>query len=255
MSTPFFIALRRLAPLAMGLVVAVLAGCASGPQANPRDPLEPLNRGIYQFNDVLDRAVAKPVASAYKEVVPSPIRTGVRNFFHNLEDLWSFVNNTLQLKGEAAGNSIVRFGVNTAFGLGGVLDIASEMGVERRTRDFGTTLGYWGVGPGPYLVLPVLGPSTLRDTAAWSAEAYGDPVNRLDHVPTRNAATVVRLVDKRANLLSATDMLDQVSLDPYSFVRDAYLQRRQSLIGRDTTDLAPPSDERYDDTPPPAAKP
>ncbi|MFZ4623960.1 MAG: MlaA family lipoprotein [Rhodoferax sp.] len=215
-----------------GLLIslAALVGCASGPSANPRDPLEPFNRGVYQFNDSVDRAVLKPVATAYRDVLPSPIRTGVTNFFNNLQDAWSFVNNSLQLKGEAAGNSLVRFGVNSVFGLGGVLDIATEMRIPRQTKDFGHTLGYWGVGPGPYLVLPLLGPSTVRDTAALPVDMQGNLASEIDHVPTRNSVTALKLVNLRAQLLSTTDMRDQVALDPYSFTRDAYLAYRRNAI-------------------------
>jgi phospholipid-binding lipoprotein MlaA len=215
-----------------GLLLLALAitGCASGPNANPRDPLEPFNRGVYQFNDTLDRAVVKPVATAYRDVLPSPVRTGVTNFFNNLQDAWSFVNNTLQLKGEAAGNSLVRFGVNSVFGLGGVLDIATEMQIERHTKDFGETLGYWGVGSGPYLVLPLLGPSTLRDTAALPIDSQGNLISGVEHVPSRNAATALKMVNLRAQLLQASAMLDQVALDPYTFTRDAFLQSRRSDI-------------------------
>ena len=212
------------------LAAAALTGCASGPNANPRDPLEPFNRGVYQFNDALDRAVVKPVATAYRDVLPSPVRTGVTNFFNNLQDVWSAVNNALQLKAEGAGNSLVRFGVNTVFGLGGLIDIASEMRIERHTEDFGQTLGYWGVGPGPYLVLPMLGPSTVRDTAALPIDFQGNLVSQVEHVPTRNSATALKLVNLRSQLLQATDMLDQVALDPYTFTRDAFLQRRRSAV-------------------------
>ena len=220
------------------LFVLLLSGCATGPNANPRDPLEPFNRGVYQFNDTVDRAVVKPVASAYRDVLPSPVRTGVTNFFANLQDAWSFVNNSLQLKGEAAGNSLVRFGVNTFFGLGGVLDIASEMQIERHTEDFGQTLGYWGVGAGPYLVLPLMGPSTVRDTAALPVDAQGNLVSGVSDVSTRNSLTTLNLLNRRARLLDATSMLDQVALDPYTFTRDAFLQRRQN----DVYDGYPPDD-------------
>lgn len=214
----------------MAVSLLVLVGCASGPQANRRDPLEPFNRSVYQFNDAVDRAVVKPVATVYRDVLPSPVRTGVTNFFNNLQDIWSFVNNSLQLKAEAAGNSLFRFGVNTFMGFGGVLDIATEMKIERNTKDFGQTLGYWGVGAGPYLVLPLLGPSTVRDTAALSVDRRGNPVNSMSDVPTRNSLTALSLLDKRAQYLQATDMLDQVALDPYSFTRDAFLQRRRSSV-------------------------
>ena len=221
------------------LILSVLTGCASGPQANPRDPWEPFNRGVYRFNDAVDTAVLKPVATAYRDVLPSPVRQGVNNFFGNLQDAWSFVNNALQFKGEAAMDSFFRFGINTFVGLGGVLDVASEMNIEKHTKDFGHTLGYWGVGPGPYLVLPLLGPSSLRDTAALPVDMQGDIVAGIPDVPTRNTLTVVRVVDTRADLLKATAMLDEVALDKYTFVRDAYLQRRRSAI----FDGNPPSED------------
>ena len=224
-----------------------IGGCASGPAANPRDPLEPFNRGVYQFNDVVDRAVVKPVATAYRDVLPAPVRTGVSNFFNNLQDGWSVVNNALQLNVEATGSSLMRFGVNTFFGLGGILDIASEMQIERHTKDFGHTLGHWGVGAGPYLVLPLLGPSTLRDTAALSVDSAGNFVSGIEHVPTRNSLTALSLLDRRAKYLSASDMLDQVALDPYTFTRDAWLQRRRNSVYNgnppDEAEPAPGTDE------------
>jgi phospholipid-binding lipoprotein MlaA len=212
------------------LTAILLGGCATGPVANSRDPLEPFNRGVYQFNDAVDRAVVRPVATVYRDVLPSPVRTGVSNFFYNLQDAWSIVNNTLQLKPEQAGNSFFRFGVNTVFGLGGVLDIATEMRIERYTEDFGQTLGRWGVGAGPYLVLPLLGPSTVRDTAALPVDMKGSPSAYIDDVPVRNSATALNLLNQRSRLLQATDMLDQVALDPYTFTRDAFLQRRRSAV-------------------------
>jgi phospholipid-binding lipoprotein MlaA len=222
----------------LALAALTLSGCATGPNADPRDPLEPFNRGMYRFNDTVDRAVVKPVATVYRDVLPSPVRTGVTNFFANLQDAWSVVNNTLQFKGEEAGNSLVRFGVNTFLGLGGVLDIASEMQIERHTEDFGQTLGHWGVGAGPYLVLPLLGPSTVRDTAALPVDAQGNLVSGLNDVSTRNSLTALSLLNRRARLLDATGILDQVALDPYTFTRDAFLQRRQN----DVYDGDPPDD-------------
>lgn len=221
----------RCSSLALSLLAFLaLSGCASGPNANPRDPLEPFNRGVYQLNDAVDRAVLKPVATAYRDVLPSPVRTGVNNFFSNLQDAWSAVNSALQLKGEAAGNNLVRFGVNTFLGLGGVLDIASEMRIERHTEDFGQTLGHWGVGAGPYLVLPLLGPSTVRDTAALPVDAQGNLVSGVNDVATRNSVTALNLLDRRSRLLDATKLLDQVALDPYTFTRDAHLQRRRNSV-------------------------
>lgn len=220
----------------------LLCGCASGPTANPRDPLEPFNRGVFQFNDAVDKAVLKPVATAYRDALPAPVRRGVGNFFGNLEDAWSFVNNALQLKGEAAADSLARFGVNTLFGLGGVLDVASEMRIEKHTKDFGHTLGYWGVAPGPYLVLPLLGPSSLRETVALPVDMQGDIVGNIGHVPTRNTLIVVRAIDTRSELLKATAMLEQAALDRYTFTRDAYLQRRLSTV----YDGNPPADKTGD---------
>lgn len=211
-------------------VVALLVGCASGPQARKEDPLEPWNRQVFRFNDAVDRAVLQPVATTYKKVTPQPIRTGVRNFFANLKDGWSVVNNALQFKGQNAADSLSRFGINTFLGLGGVLDIASELGIERHSKDFGHTLGYWGVPAGPYLVLPLLGPSTLRDTAALPVDATGNLVSQLPEESVRNSLLVVRVVDTRANLLGASAMLEEVALDRYSFARDSYLQYRRNAI-------------------------
>lgn len=227
------------------LLLAVLTGCASAPAGDPNDPLEPFNRRVYQFNDALDVAVIKPVATAYQDVLPAPVRLGVRNFFANLQDAWSGVNNALQFKAEPAANSFVRFGVNTFIGLGGILDVASEMKIERHTKDFGHTLGYWGVAPGPYLVLPLMGPSTLRDTLALPVDAQGNLVSGIEHIPTRNSLTLLRLVDKRASLLDASAMLDKVALDKYTFTRDSYLQRRRSSI----YDGNPPDDGELEKSP------
>lgn len=229
------------------LALALLQGCAVGP--NPRDPFEPFNRSVTRFNDGLDEAIVKPVAQAYQDTVPSPVRTGVNNFFGNLSDAWSFVNNVLQAKPQAAVDSFMRVSVNTLIGLGGVLDWATPMGIERHREDFGKTLGRWGVATGPYLVLPVLGPSTVRDAAARVVDAKGDLVLQIDDVPVRNSLYVLRAVDLRASLLRAGEVLDQAALDKYSFTRDAYLQRRGVVIETNGD-----TEERYDlpEAPPPA---
>lgn len=216
--------------LAALLLGGLLAGCATGPNANPRDPLEPFNRGVAGFNDAVDGALLKPVATVYRDVAPDLVRTGVSNFFGNLRDVWSAINATLQLRPREATENAMRFGVNTVFGLGGLLDIASEIGIDRTTLDFGQTLGRWGIPSGPYLVLPIFGPSTLRDAAGFGVETRGDLLLSLDHIPTRNSFTALRLVDTRANLLRATSMLEGAALDKYSFTRDIYLQRRESQI-------------------------
>jgi phospholipid-binding lipoprotein MlaA len=216
--------------LAVLLLGGVLSGCASGPNANPRDPLELFNRGVSRFNDAVDGAVLKPVATVYRDVTPDPVRTGVSNFFGNLRDVWSAINATLQLRPLEASENALRFGVNTVFGLGGVLDIASEMGIQRTALDFGQTLGRWGIPAGPYLVLPLFGPSSVRDAAGFGVELRGDLVGHFDNIPTRNSLTALRVVDTRANLLRASAMLEGAALDKYSFTRDFYLQRRQNQI-------------------------
>lgn len=238
----------RLLAIFLGVM---LAGCATGPNANPADPLEPFNRSVYKFNDAVDRTVLKPVATTYRDVTPSLVQRGVSNFFSNLEDAWSFVNNVLQLKGEAAGDSFFRFGVNTFMGLGGILDVATEMRIERHTEDFGQTLGYWGMGPGPYIVLPLLGPSNLRDTVALPADVRGDAVTHVEDVAARNTLWVLRAVDHRADLLKAETVLDQAALDKYSFIRDAYLQRRRNAV----YDGEPPEEEPVEDAAPPDSAP
>lgn len=218
---------RRAMPL---LLTALLVACASGPNVHPRDPLEPMNRKVTEFNDAVDAALLKPVATVYQQVTPDPIRTGVNNFFQNLRDVWSFINATLQLRPREAAENFMRFNVNTVFGLGGILDVASEMGIERTRLDFGQTLGRWGVPSGPYLVLPIFGPSTLRDTAGLSIESSGDLVAGIADVSIRNSLYALRAVEARANLLRATTLLEGAALDKYSFTRDLYLQRRESQI-------------------------
>jgi phospholipid-binding lipoprotein MlaA len=219
--------LRRLGVLAL-LVIA--SGCATGPNPNPADPFEPFNRGVSRFNDVVDDAVLRPAATAYREALPSPVRTGVNNFFGNLSDVWSFVNSALQLKLQNSAETFMRVNVNTFFGLGGLLDIATEAGIDRHSEDFGQTLGRWGVPSGPYVVLPLFGSSTLRDTAAWPVDRRGDLLGELDDIPVRNSLYVLRVVDGRSNLLRAGQLLDDAALDKYSFTRDAYLQRRRNEV-------------------------
>lgn len=214
----------------MALLATVLSACASGPDANPRDPLEPLNRTVSQFNESVDAALLKPVATVYHDVAPDPVRTGVGNFFANLGDVWSFVNASLQLRPREATQNFFRFNINTFFGLGGLLDLATEMGIERTKLDLGQTLGRWGVPAGPYLVLPIFGPSSVRDAVGFGVESRGDLLNELGDVPLRNSLYALRVVDTRASLLRATSMLEGAALDKYSFTRDVYLQRRQSQI-------------------------
>ena len=215
----------------LSLCLAFLAtGCATAPAFAPRDPFEGFNRKVYQFNETVDEAVLKPVAQTYQKVTPQPVRTGVQNFFGNLSDVWSTVNNALQLKPAQTAESFFRVLINSTIGLYGVLDIATELKLERHTEDFGQTLGYWGVPSGPYVVLPLLGPSTLRDTASLSVDTQGNLARQVDHVPTRNSLLATSVVDKRARYLSAGDRLDELALDKYIFVRDVFLQKRLSEV-------------------------
>ena len=234
----------RIYTIALALLLGVLQGCATGPNANPADPLEPLNRTVFGFNDGLDRAIFKPVATAYKNVTPAPVRAGVGNFFENLLDVRTLINNVLQAKPQDAVETVMRLGVNTVFGLAGLLDVASEMDLERHPQDFGQTLGVWGIGSGPYVVLPVLGSSTVRDAIGTVIEGSTDVVTNLGDVPTRNSLTVLRVVDIRASLLQASELLDLASLDKYAFARDAYLQRKRAgIAGRGAPALP---EERFD---------
>lgn len=219
---------RRL--VAGGLLVLAFGGCATVTHPDPRDPFEPFNRGVYAFNEGLDAAVFKPVATVYKQVTPPLVRTGVGNFFGNLEDAWSFVNSLFQGKLRHAVDNFFRFGVNTTFGLLGVLDVAGEMEIDRHAEDFGQTLGAWGFGPGPYLVLPLLGPSSIRDALALPVDSLGNIVSHVDDIPTRNSLWTLNVIDTRASLLDLSESLDEVAFDKYSFTRDAVLQRRRNAV-------------------------
>lgn len=211
------------------LAVALLGGCATS--GNPRDPLEPLNRAMFRFNDGFDQAIAKPVAEGYKQVVPSFARTGVTNFFSNLEDLWIAVNDLLQGKPRKGLDGWTRVFLNSTIGIFGLYDIASEVGLDKQNEDFGQTLGSWGVGSGPYIVLPFLGPSTLRDALSYGlVDVHADFVSQYRKIPTRNTLYVTRAISYRANLLDASRVVEEAALDKYTFTRDAYLQRRQSLV-------------------------
>ena len=231
----------------LSLVLLTYAtGCATAPATASRDPFEGFNRSVFQFNEKLDQAVVKPVAETYQQITPQPVRTGVKNFFGNLSDVWSTVNNALQLKPVPAVESFMRVLVNSTVGLYGVLDIATELKLERHSEDFGQTLGYWGVSSGPYLVLPLLGPSTLRDTASLSVDTQGNLARRVEHVPTRNTLLATSAVEKRARYLGAGERLDELALDKYIFVRDVFLQKRLSEVW----DGEPPEASQSQDDPP-----
>ena len=220
----------RLARAGVLLSISLLQACATVPYPNSRDPLESMNRKVFVFNDTVDETVLRPIATVYRDVLPHWVRLGVGNFFSNFEDLWSGVNNALQLRGRDTADSFGRVTINTVFGLAGLLDIASDMQMERHPANFGLTLGRWGVGAGPFVVLPLLGSSTLRDTAAMSVDLQGDVVRRISNEETRTVLYLIGVVDTRVAYLKASEVVEEAALDKYSFTRDAYLQRRRNLV-------------------------
>lgn len=224
------------------VLLAVLVGlqaCATVTNPDRRDPLESLNRTMFGFNDTLDAVVVKPVATVYKGVTPNWFRAGVSNFFSNIDDVWSVVNNTLQGRGSDALDNAKRVAINSTVGLLGTFDIASRIDIERHPSGFGLTLGRWGVSPGPFVVLPLLGPSTLRDVVALPVDHQGNLVTYVQDEPTRTGATVLNLVNLRATYLQAGDVVDGAALDKYSFMREAYLQRQRNQV----YDGNPPDEE------------
>ncbi|HTF13807.1 MAG TPA: VacJ family lipoprotein [Burkholderiales bacterium] len=211
------------------LLAGTLAGCATS-GGNPADPFEPFNRAMFSFNDTVDTAVIKPVAKGYRRVVPGILRTGISNFFSNLEDVWISVNNVLQGKFREGFDDFTRVLFNSTFGVAGIFDFASDVGLQKHNEDFGQTLGWWGVGSGAYLVLPILGPSTIRDGFGLLLDTQADLVFQIDGVPVHNSLYATRAIGKRASLLDASSVIEQAALDKYAFIRDAWLQRRLDLV-------------------------
>jgi phospholipid-binding lipoprotein MlaA len=235
------VSLRRSAARAAILIAATvaLAGCATvrdtvrearGGPGQKLDPWEKWNRRVFSFNEKLDENVLKPVATAYSNVVPQPVRSGVDNFVANVADAWSAINNILQGKVAAGMSDMMRVGTNTVFGVFGVMDVASEAGLERHREDFGQTLGRWGVGAGAYIVWPLLGPSTVRESFALPLDTSATPALLFQDGSSKYGIFTLQLINARANLLGASRVLDDIALDKYTFVRDAYLQRRRSLV-------------------------
>jgi phospholipid-binding lipoprotein MlaA len=212
-------------------VLAALTGCAAtGEERDPRDPFEGFNRGVYRFNDTFDEYLAQPVARTYRKAVHQEIRTRVGNFFANIQDLFIGVNNFLQGKVHDGVNDWARFAFNSTFGLLGIHDVASEWGLEKHNEDFGQTFGRWGSPPGPYLVLPFLGSSTVRDGVGTAVDYTVSPASEIRPINLRNTLYGLYLVNTRADLLDASRLLEEAALDRYVFQRDAFLQRRRSLI-------------------------
>lgn len=225
----------------MLLLALALGGCASS-HHNPKDPFESFNRGMYRFNDAVDKAVLKPVAQGYNAVLPSPARTAATNFFSNLDDVTVVLNDLLQFKIVQAITDCERVIFNTTFGIFGLIDVSTSMNLEKHDEDFGQTMGYWGIGSGPYLVLPFFGPSSIRDGIGLYVDSRTSMLKEVDHIPTRNQLYATNTVNTRANRMDEEKILDEASIDRYSFLRDAYLQHRQSKV----YDGNPPR-EKFDD--------
>lgn len=223
--------MRTTRSASLGLLLVLAAGCAhTPPSEEASDPLEPVNRAVYRFNDVVDRALFKPVAKVYDKITPTPVQTGVGNFFSNLGEPVVIVNDVLQGKLPEGASDGARLVFNSTFGVLGLIDVATPMGHPKHNEDFGQTFAVWGAGEGWYLVLPILGPSTVRDAVGLPPEIALDPVAQHDEVRERNGFYALRTIDTRARLLSASKIRDTAALDEYTFTRDAYRQRRWNLI-------------------------
>ena len=210
------------------LCATLVAGCAMGPTRE--DPFEPMNRVSYKVHEVVDGHFVKPIAQAYVDYTPQIVQTAVRNFFGNIDDLFSFVNDMLQLKGEKAAHDLGRVITNTGFGVLGMIDVAGSGNIPKGDEDFGQTFGFWGIPQGPYLFIPVFGPTTVRDGSGTLIRAFTTPVNFIDDVPLRNVVWGVGAVNLRASALQTENVLNQAALDPYTFIRRSYLQRREYLV-------------------------
>ena len=221
--------IRRVLGVALtAAFIGGLTGCASTAN-NPKDPYEGFNRAMFSVNEGID-VVAKPLAQGYDAAAPLPVKAGIGNFFGNIYDVWTAVNNLLQGKGGDAMSDLGRVLINTTVGIGGVFDVASEMGLEKHAEDFGQTLAVWGVPEGDYLYWPLIGPRTTRDTFGWMVDAAADPVWRVDDVALRNSLVGVRFIDLRASLLPTDKVVEQAAFDKYNYIRDAYLQNRRSAV-------------------------
>ncbi len=222
---------KKLKVTLVTVAIVALAGCASTNGYNdPRDPLEGFNRVMFEFNEILDKVLMKPLAKGYRAVMPAPVDKGISNFFSNLDDVGSAINNLLQFKLKRSASDVGRIVVNSTIGILGFIDVASNMNLEKHGEDFGQTLGYWGVGHGPYIVLPIFGPSGGRDAIGTVVDWFTDPVTYIEPVRVRNTTYVLRAVDKRADLLGATNIVEEAALDKYEFIRDAYIQKRVSDV-------------------------
>ena len=245
--------LARIKRLALLGVTCLIVGCASipaGVEPSPRDPWEPFNRSVFEFNEGLDKYLLKPVVAAYRFILPEIVRDGIYNFFSNYSDIYTALQNLLQGKPDLAFNDLMRVAVNTIFGLGGLMDVATPGGLPKHKEDWGQTFGVWGLPSGPYVVLPFFGPSTIRDTFGTAADLETDYLFKyIPDVGLRNSITGLRVINARNTFYEAGDLLDGAALDKYSFIRDAYLQRREYQINEGRNDeepLMPPYENPYE---------
>jgi phospholipid-binding lipoprotein MlaA len=226
--------------IALATAALMATGCASTPGRvpDPSDPLEPFNRAVFRFNTDFDKAFLQPTAKAYKKVTPEVVDRGITNFFNNIDDVTSLVNNVLQFKMSRAGSDVGRLFINSTVGVLGFFDVATNVGLPSYKEDFGQTLGYWGLEPGAFVMLPILGPSSIRDTIGFAGDMVTDPFFSLEKGEIYWGFIALRVVDRRADLLTVGQILEDAAVDPYVFLRDAYLQRRRNLV--------------YDGNPPPS---
>ena len=215
-------------PAVIALIASLVAGCAATPSRI--DPFEPMNRAFYDVHTAVDDAVVRPAVQAYIDIVPEPIRQSVSNVFNNIDDMISAVNDLLQGDLDRFGNDMGRVILNTGFGFAGIFDLASQVGIPRGNQDFGLTFGKWGFDQGPYLFIPLFGPTTFRDGAGWITRLAIGPVGYIPDVPVRNILYGTGAVDVRAQYMGATKMVDTAALDRYLFIRNAYLQRRRYMV-------------------------
>lgn len=246
MSLPIIPLLKKLTLIFSFIILSACASVPGGPTEG--DPFESYNRAMFGFNEGLDEYILKPVAEGYDAVLPSPVKTGVSNFFSNLGDIFVIINDILQFKFKQAVSDTGRFIFNSTIGLYGLIDVSTELGLPKHNEDFGQTFATWGIGQGPYIVLPFFGSKTMRSTAGFVVESAYDPVYDIEDDDVMWSTVALRAIDTRYNLLRAGRIVDQAAVDKYSFIRDAYLQHRKNLV----YDGNPPVENEL---PPPASDP
>jgi phospholipid-binding lipoprotein MlaA len=237
--------LKRLRAVFASILLVFVSGCATTGSGDPRDPFEGFNRGVYSFNETMDKIIFDPIGNVYKTITPDVVDRGVTNFFNNLEDISVSVNSFLQFKIDQALSSATRFIFNSTIGLFGFFDVSTGMGLPGYDEDFGQTLGYWGVGPGPFLMFPFFGPSTVRDATGFIADSAMNPIIYLDNTKVKAGLLTLAYIDIKSDLLSAKAILEEAAIDEYEFLKNAYFQKREAQI-RDEAVLSEEYDTNFD---------